>query len=140
MDVSYNDMHGKIPGFRKDVVFVAGNPQIEKLHVISRLSFVWIGIGIGLLVAGVIRVLYYYVVMRKKGSDSETEPKPTIELKTQASSVVTERVVASDDNAIPFHILRDTPTSFSDGNFIGKDEFSAVYRDILPDETDIAVK
>ncbi|KAJ4877177.1 receptor-like kinase TMK2 [Raphanus sativus] len=84
LDVFYNAMHGKIPGFRKDVVFAAGNPQIEKDHVTSRLSFVWIGIGIGLLVAGVIGVLYYYVVMRKKGSDLETEPEPTIELEALA--------------------------------------------------------
>ncbi|XP_056848377.1 receptor-like kinase TMK2 [Raphanus sativus] len=143
LDVSYNDLHGKIPGFRKEVVFAAGNPQIETDRVISRQSFVWIGIGIGLLVAGVIGVLYYYlVILRKKSSDSETEPEPepTIELEAQPSSVITERVVASDDNAIPFHILRDATSGFSDGNLIGRGGFSVVYRGTLPDGTDIAVK
>ncbi|KAG2257325.1 hypothetical protein Bca52824_076619 [Brassica carinata] len=135
LDVSYNDLHGKIPKVRKEVVFAEGNTQIEKDRVISRQSFVWIGIGIGFLLAGVIGVLYYYLVIRKKSSAMETEPE-TIELQAQPSSVV----VAADDNMIPFHILREATSDFSDGNLIGRGGFSLVYKGTLSDGTDIAVK
>ncbi|RID51595.1 hypothetical protein BRARA_H02247 [Brassica rapa] len=72
LDVSYNDLHGKVIEFRKEVVFAEGNPQIEKDQVISRQSFIWIGIGIGFLLPGVIRVLFYYLVIRKMTSVMET--------------------------------------------------------------------
>lgn len=65
----------------------------------------------------------------------ETEPE-TIELQAQPSSVV----VAADDNMIPFHILREATSDFSDGNLIGRGGFSLVYKGTLSDGTDIAVK
>lgn len=71
LDVSYNDLHGKVIEFRKEVVFAEGNPQIEKDQVISRQSFIWIGIGIGFLLPGVIGVLFYYLVIRKRTSVME---------------------------------------------------------------------
>ncbi|KAF8083036.1 hypothetical protein N665_0795s0032 [Sinapis alba] len=137
LDVSYNDLHGKVPEFRKEVVYAEGNPQIEKDHVISRQSFIWIGIGIGFLLAGGIGGLIYYLLIRKKSTDMQTEP---IELQAQQSSVVREIVVAPDDNAIPFHILREATVDFSDGNVIGRGGFAVVYRGTLSDGTDIAVK
>ncbi|CAH8383000.1 unnamed protein product [Eruca vesicaria subsp. sativa] len=82
LDVSYNDLHGRVPEFRKGVVYAEGNPHIEK-DVISR----------------------------------KTEP---IGLQPQPSSAVSEIVVASDDNAIPFHILIEATAGFSDGNVIGR--------------------
>ncbi|KAL0799089.1 hypothetical protein Bca101_054264 [Brassica carinata] len=139
LDVSYNDLHGKVPEFRKEVVFAQGNLQIETDHAISRQAFVWIGIGIGFLLAGVIGVLYYYLVMRKRTSDLQTEPEPT-ELQAQPSSIVREIVVSPEDDMIPFHILREATVDFSDGNVIGRGGFSVVYRGRLSDGTDIAVK
>lgn len=38
-------------------------------------------------------------------------------------------VIALDDNAIPFHILREAIIDFSNSNVTGKGGFAVVYRE-----------
>lgn len=47
MDISYNNLHWKVPEFRKEVIYSEENPQIEKdrIHVISRQFFIGNVIG-----------------------------------------------------------------------------------------------
>lgn len=137
LDVSYNQLHGKVPYFRGTVVTIAGNPDIETNRVFvpsstrnkneSTVVALLIGIVVGLVVAGG-SDFGFYLLRKRKQSNRLSEPSETV-------------IMESESHVIPLQILRDATEDFCESNMVGKGGFGSVYKGKLQNgDVEIAVK
>lgn len=155
LDVSNNRLGGYVPPFRKDVVVkVGGNPDIGKPlgshgasdsegidarnHTIQTVGIV---IGVVLFVILALLLARKLKLMDKfRGPESKVIIFPNdSEDGTKSLKIVT--VSGSGDGmVIPIHVLREVTNNFDEAKVLGKGGFGTVYKGVLQDGTEIAVK
>lgn len=165
LDVSGNNLSGKIPIFRSDVEFIyADNPflgtdinpppssapssSVSPARDESHFGVVWIILpSVAFAVVILIAFLLAYRLMERKKTSitpismqSLENPVERIPTPSHPSHHTNVDVVEADGLVLSIQSLRLATSHFSTANILGKGGFGVVYRGQLPDGTLIAVK
>ncbi|XP_047322343.1 receptor protein kinase TMK1-like [Impatiens glandulifera] len=153
LDLSNNNLHGLVPPFRSNVVVKRdGNPDIgndasptpsgkppSSSDATSKTSLVWLVVGLViavllLIVAGVFCV---YKSKQKRSNRVQSPNDNGMEI-TLANSGPSK--IHIDIGTMSIGELRRMTNNFSQENILGRGGFGTVYKGVLNDGTNIAVK
>ncbi|XP_010474163.1 PREDICTED: receptor-like kinase TMK2 [Camelina sativa] len=148
LDLSYNQLHGKVPQFKTIAPHVEGNPGIINTtnifvpsHTGNKKRSVSLGLLIGILAVGLLIIgggfVALYLLMRSKRADRQSEPNEALELTQQSFE---QQVFELENRAFPLQVLKNATDDFSHRNIVGRGGFGVVYKGILQDGLEVAIK